>query len=83
MSFRHIQFQVKSTNPPSIVSYLIQPHPSDPIQQVRGRVQGVSYRKWAATRGDELSLKGWVRNSDDGGAVEGEAVGEGGAVSSL
>ena len=33
---------------------------------VRGRVQGVFYRKSAATKAKELGIKGWVKNEPDG-----------------
>ncbi len=34
---------------------------------VRGRVQGVSYRAYTVETAVELGLKGWVRNTPDGG----------------
>ena len=34
--------------------------------RVRGRVQGVGFRAWAARRASELGLAGWVRNRMDG-----------------
>ena len=37
--------------------------------RISGRVQGVNYRNTTARRAGELSLIGWVRNTDDG-AVE-------------
>lgn len=36
---------------------------------IKGKVQGVFYRATAKKTADELGLKGWVKNKDDG-AVE-------------
>jgi acylphosphatase len=42
---------------------------------ITGRVQGVWFRATVKERADELGIKGWVRNTDDG-AVEILAEGE-------
>ena len=42
---------------------------------VKGRVQGVFYRQFVMSQASELSLKGWVRNLEDGN-VEIMAEGE-------
>jgi acylphosphatase len=49
---------------------------------VSGRVQGVGYRAWAATRAGALGLKGWVRNRRDG-TVEAVFVGGREAVAAM
>jgi acylphosphatase len=49
---------------------------------VRGRVQGVGYRWWAAREAQRLGLDGWVRNRRDG-AVELVAAGAAEAVEAL
>ncbi|SPJ24881.1 acylphosphatase [Palleronia abyssalis] len=33
---------------------------------VEGRVQGVGFRAWTRDTAQELTLKGWVRNREDG-----------------
>lgn len=43
--------------------------------RVTGRVQGVGYRYWAASRAEELALRGYVRNLTDG-SVEALLIGE-------
>lgn len=52
------------------------------LARVTGTVQGVNYRNAAKRQADELSLLGWVRNTDDG-AVELLIGGDGPAVDSL
>ena len=47
--------------------------------RIHGRVQGVSYRVWAARTGRSRGLTGWVRNLQDG-SVETLVVGEPDAV---
>ena len=47
--------------------------------RVRGRVQGVGFRAWAARRAAELGLTGWVRNAADG-SVEVRVAGARAAV---
>ncbi|MHA3980346.1 acylphosphatase [Halovulum sp. GXIMD14794] len=34
--------------------------------RVIGRVQGVGFRAWTQDRAQALSVRGWVRNNDDG-----------------
>ena len=33
---------------------------------IRGRVQGVGFRAWAAREGAALELSGWIKNLSDG-----------------
>ncbi|XP_012148974.2 acylphosphatase-1 [Megachile rotundata] len=43
--------------------------------EVYGRVQGVFFRKYTQKRGEELGLKGWCMNTNNGtvvGRIEGE-----------
>ncbi len=49
---------------------------------VRGVVQGVGFRMWAAREARSLGLAGWVRNLADG-SVEAEAEGEQTGISAL
>lgn len=37
--------------------------------KVTGRVQGVWYRKFAEEKANELGIKGWVKNTADGGVL--------------
>lgn len=41
---------------------------------IKGRVQGVSYRNWTRRTANEIGIKGWVKNLDNGDV---EAVFEG------
>jgi acylphosphatase len=49
---------------------------------IRGRVQGVSFRAWAARQAQNCGVDGWVRNREDGG-VEAILAGEPDAVRQL
>jgi acylphosphatase len=49
---------------------------------VRGRVQGVGYRAWAAAEARALDLEGWVRNRRDG-SVEAVLAGPVGVVADM
>ncbi len=42
---------------------------------VRGRVQGVGFRRFVFKQAQEIGVGGWVRNNPDG-SVETEAVGD-------
>ncbi len=42
--------------------------------RIRGKVQGVAYRAYAARKAKSLQLSGWIRNEDDG-SVYAEAEG--------
>ena len=53
------------------------------LATVRGRVQGVNYRSFAASQARRLGLAGWVRNLPDGTAVEVYAEGARTAVEAL
>ncbi|MEL6279879.1 MAG: acylphosphatase [Pseudomonadota bacterium] len=43
--------------------------------RITGRVQGVGYRHWTATKAEELDLRGYVRNLTDG-SVEALFIGD-------
>ena len=49
---------------------------------VEGKVQGVGYRRWAASKALSLGLSGWVRNLPSG-AVEVQAQGDPEALDEL
>lgn len=49
---------------------------------VRGRVQGVFYRKWTVETASRLGVSGWVRNVEDG-TVEALLCGTEGAVETM
>lgn len=53
------------------------------LATVRGRVQGVNFRSFAATYARRLGLVGWVRNHPDGDTVEVYAEGPCAAVEAL
>lgn len=42
----------------------------DVIIRVRGRVQGVGYRRWAVAKAEEIGgISGWVHNDYDGSVM--------------
>ena len=42
----------------------------DVVIRVRGRVQGVGYRRWAVARAEEIGgVSGWVHNDYDGSVM--------------
>jgi acylphosphatase len=49
---------------------------------IRGRVQGVSFRAWAALQAENRGVDGWVRNREDGG-VEAILAGDVDAVQQI
>ena len=53
------------------------------LATVRGRVQGVNFRSFAASHARRLGLVGWVRNLPDGDAVEVYAQGPRAVVEAL
>ena len=53
------------------------------LATVRGRVQGVNFRSFAATHARRLSLNGWARNLSAGAAVEVYAEGTRPAIEAL
>jgi acylphosphatase len=50
--------------------------------RVTGRVQGVSFRWYAAREAERLGVRGWVRNEPDG-SVAGHLEGEDDAVDAV
>jgi acylphosphatase len=50
---------------------------------VRGRVQGVFFRRFAQEHARKLGFKGWVRNLSDGATVEVVAEGDRNRLDSL
>jgi acylphosphatase len=50
---------------------------------VTGRVQAVGFRQFVQSRGRELGLAGWVRNSADRSTVEVMAEGESGVLTTF
>lgn len=50
--------------------------------RVTGRVQGVFFRAWTQQQANALGVKGWVRNTPDGG-VEGHLEGDEAKVQQL
>ena len=53
------------------------------LATVRGRVQGVNFRTFAAAHARRLGLAGWARNLPDGAAVEVYAEGPRAALEKL
>ena len=53
------------------------------LATVRGRVQGVNFRSFAASHARRLGLVGWVRNLPDGAAFEVYAEGSRAAIEEL
>jgi acylphosphatase len=51
--------------------------------RIVGRVQGVGFRWWVVSRATDLSLTGWVMNSDDERTVELVAEGDPQALDEL
>lgn len=45
------------------------------LARIHGRVQGVGYRYWTATKAETLNLRGYVRNLTDG-TVEALLIGD-------
>ena len=61
------------------------PSTGDPVRvsfRVRGEVQGVGFRRFAAREAQALGLAGWVRNALDG-SVSGEAEGTAAALANF
>ncbi len=50
--------------------------------RIRGRVQGVFFRRWVMEEATRRGLRGWVRNRADG-SVEAVLAGEMGAVRAM
>lgn len=50
--------------------------------RIRGRVQGVFFRRWVMEEATRRGIRGWVRNRADG-SVEAVLVGEMGAVRAM
>lgn len=49
---------------------------------ITGRVQGVGFRLWTCREARRRSLRGWVRNRDDG-SVEALLIGDPAAVAAM
>ena len=43
--------------------------------EVKGKVQGVFFRKYTKQEADKLKLNGWVENQQDGNTVKGTIIG--------